>query len=733
MSLSEENVRNEILSLLEDAYTGRVNNLKRSINLADKALKLSRQSNDVALEGKSLNQLSLYLMIQGSHKKSQEVAEDAIRCFTILNDELGIAEAKYNIAGIYYKTDNFHLGLMNLVDCLAIYKKHNDYHFQSKVHKSLGTIYEYFGDEKNALKSYEAAIDAAKKAKDRNLESNAFNPLSGIYLKKNKIKLAMETIEKSIAIKRASADVRGLAFAIYGRGKVYAKTKQYDLAERDYLEALKTHEEMGERLGTAMALHKLGALYIEKGQLEKAKETLYTGLAHTEKYNTTIIIFRCHYLLYTIYRLENNTEKALYYLEQYLAHKERVINTQTLQVIENYELITKMELLEKENQAQKEKDEIIEKKNRAEEMARVRQEFLSTMSHEIRTPLNAVVTITSLLAPKADKEEKELLDSLKYASNNLLLLINDILDFTKLENGKVTLEKKPTNINQLLKSIQGTYESLAKDKGLRLETKLDKLLTPAYLLDNTKTSQILGNLIGNSIKFTEKGKVTVSIENISPGRETDIVRFRVSDTGIGIHQKHFEEIFESFSQPKSVTTRKHGGSGLGLAIVKKLVALYNSKIIVESTQGVGSSFYFDVLLTKAIAVEEAPLEISGKLQQKTVLLAEDNKVNAMVAMRLLKNWGLVTEHAENGLLAVEKAKQKAYDYILMDIHMPEMNGFDATRQIRTQANPNANTPIFALTADITAENQDEYSQYFSGFLLKPIEIEKLYTALVSAI
>ena len=307
MNLSGGIERNEILSLLEEAYVGRINNLKRSINLADKALKLSRQLNDIALVGKSQNQLSLYLMIQGNHKKSQEAAEEAIKCFTELNDELGLAEAKYNIAGIYYKTDNFHLGLMNLVDCLAIYKKHNHYHYQSKVHKSLGTIYEYFGDEKNAIKSYEAAIEAAQLAKDRNLESNAFNPLSGIYLKKNKIKMAMDLIEKSIAIKRASADVRGLAFAIYGRGKVYAKTKQHNLAEKDFLEALRIHEEMGERLGTAMALHKLAALYLENDQLEKAKETLLTALAHTHKYNTTIIKFRCQYLLYKIYKQEGNT------------------------------------------------------------------------------------------------------------------------------------------------------------------------------------------------------------------------------------------------------------------------------------------------------------------------------------------------------------------------------------------------------------------------------------------
>jgi CheY-like chemotaxis protein len=251
----------------------------------------------------------------------------------------------------------------------------------------------------------------------------------------------------------------------------------------------------------------------------------------------------------------------------------------------------------------------------------------------------------------------------------------------------------------------------------------------AYELDDTKISQILGNLISNAIKFTDVGSVTLSVEKIKTLKTTDILRFKVIDTGVGIGENNFEEIFESFSQPKSITTKKHGGSGLGLAIVKKLVELHDSTIHVESKIGKGSAFYFDIEFKrtrlKKVVVAETPHLLTGK----TVLLAEDKKVNAMEATKLLSNWGLVIELAENGLVATEKAGDKKYDFILMDIHMPEMNGYDATLQIRNTINPNTQTPIFALTADTTVSTQQEYINYFTSVLQKPIDIDKLQKAL----
>jgi len=731
MEIIAAEVNNQIVSLLNEAYSCRTSNLRESNNLANKALALSQKANNKNLIGKSLNQLALYAMIQGEYDISTAHSQQAIKYYEELEDEQGIADAKYSMAGIYYKTDNYHLGLTYLIDCLITYRKFNDYHNQARVQKSLGTIYEYFGDQKNAIKSYEDAVDAAQKAGDTNLESNAYNPLSGVYLKQNDAEKAMALIERAIAMKKQKGDIRGLAFSLYGRAKVHCYNKQYDKAELDFEKAIALHLEMGERLGLGMAYCKFAAMYVDKGEFENAKKILDQGIELSEQYNIVIIKFKCNNLFYRIYKLENESVKALEYLERYLQQREAVINTQTLKIIENYELLSKMESLEQEARSQKEKAEIIEKKNRAEQAALVKQEFLSTMSHEIRTPLNAVITIAALLGDKVNKKEKQFVDSLKFAANNLLLIINDILDFTKLDTGKAYLDTRPTNFDQLLQNIKNTYESLATEKGIKLLLKIDKELSPSFLMDETKFSQIVGNLFTNAIKFTDVGHVELNVEKINNADDMEQVRFKIADTGTGIAANHLESIFDSFSQPKSITTRKQGGSGLGLAIVKKLVELHGSNIKVSSTEGQGSMFYFDLNLKRAGTPDKVPIAKSDLLKDKTVLLAEDNMINAMVAMKLLSNWKMKAEHATNGLLALEKSRLKAYDFILMDIHMPEMDGFEATMNIRNEKSFNCAVPIFALTADITAEHQEGYNSYFNGFLSKPIEINKLYEAMVN--
>ncbi len=723
----------QINSLLDEAYKTRIHNLKKSTQLASKALKQSREIRNEALTGHSLNRLSLFYMIMGEYKRAITMAKEAIKHFENLNDERGVADAKYSIAGVYYKTDNYHLGLVYLMDCLIIYRKYNDYHNQARAQKSLGTIYEYIGDVRNAMRAYENSIEAAEKIKDNNLISNVYNPLSGIYLKQGNVKKALNLIEDAIELKSESGDIRGLAFSLYGRGKVYTKTTEYHKAERDFKEALVIHNRENDKLGIAMALYKMGVLYVEMNRHDEAKEILQQALELSTQYNITIIKFKSNHQLYLIYKKEKNTEKSLEYLELYLQQKEAVINTQTLQVIENYEMITKMEALKNEAKAQIERAEILEKKELAEQTAKMKQEFLSTMSHEIRTPLNAVITITSLLSERSEPGEKDLFDSLKFASNNLLLIINDILDFTKLDADKVQLEPHPCEFDSLIKRITRTYDRMATEKGLKPSVVLDPTIWESYEMDETKIVQILGNLISNAIKYTEQGTVQLEVKKINSDDHHDTLRFIISDTGVGIPFEYFDKMFQSFSQPKSITTRKQGGSGLGLAIVKKLIELHNSEIFVESEVGKGSVFHFDITLRRSVTIAKPPAKSFNDIRNCNILLAEDNMINAMVARKLLSKWGITAEHAKNGLEAIEMSQQKAYDFILMDIHMPEMNGFDATAHIRSNANPNSGTPIFALTADITAEHQSEYVNYFSGFLRKPIEVDKLHAALTGTL
>ncbi len=722
--------KDHITLLLKEAYEVRIYDLKKSIALSEQALYLSRDFNDPSLIGESLNQLALYFMILGEYDKSNTMAQEAILYYNELGDEKGIADAKYTIAGIYYKTDNYHMGLVYLIDCIQIYKKFEDYHNISRAEKSLGTVYEYFGDTNNAVIAYENAIKAATKAKDLNLESNAYNNLSGVYLKQGKIMSALELIERAIAIKKQTGDTRGLAFSIYGRGKANASLGKFLEAESDYLEAVEIHQSMGERLGLGMAYHKIAVLYTEMGLLKKAKEYVQLGLKHSKDYNIVIIKFKCEYLSYRLAKLENDPSGALRALENYLRQKETVINTQTLKVIENYDLILKMRTMEKEALMEREKAEIIEKKNRAEQSARIRQEFLSIMSHEIRTPMNAITTIIAMFNEKNMAiEERELMELLKISSDNLLKIINDILDFTSLESGQVNLHLSETNFSNLMNTICNTYDAMAKSKHLVLHLEIDPQVASTYLMDATRITQIMGNLITNAIKFTNEGSVKIEISKIAQVDSTDKILFKIKDSGEGMAQEELDRIFESFIQIRPITTRKHGGTGLGLAIVKKIVEMHGSFIEVSSTPGEGSIFSFELALEQAKPQNFITQNITNQLKNKYALIAEDNEINALLIRKLLTKWGVNTDHATTGIQAVEMAKRNNYDFILMDIHMPEMNGFDATKLIKTFDPQKASIPIFALTADITAPTQDEYNFYFNGFLWKPLQIEKLFEAL----
>lgn len=331
-----------ILELLEEAYQTRSNNLDKSIELATEALEKSKLASDKALIGKSLNQLALFKMIRADYNDSIAMSEEAIAYFGELKDEKGVADAKYNIAGVLYKTDKLHSGLVHLIDCLKTYRKFNDFHQQARVLKAIGTIYEYFGDDQKALDTYLASVEAARKVENLNLESNALNPISGIYLNQGKIERAMKVIEQSIQMKEETKDIRGLAFALYGRGKVYTSMMEFDKAEKDFNNSIEIHEEMGEKLGLGMANHKLGYMYLIAGRKEEAKR--YLGYASDFGMKNKIILlnFKCNNLLYQIYKEEGNTKEALRYLENYVTEKETVFNKLTLKVIENYGLETNL-------------------------------------------------------------------------------------------------------------------------------------------------------------------------------------------------------------------------------------------------------------------------------------------------------------------------------------------------------------------------------------------------------
>ncbi len=382
---------------------------------------------------------------------------------------------------------------------------------------------------------------------------------------------------------------------------------------------------------------------------------------------------------------------------------------------------------------------LIKAKEKETEANRAKDEFLSIISHEIRTPINAVLGISHLLLIENPKEEQlENLNALKYSSENLLSLVNNILDFNKIASGSLELEKIDFNLEQILNGLQTIFHYEAKEKNIFFIVKKDPLLPKMLIGDSTRISQVLTNLVNNAIKFTEKGKV---ILRVVVANETDTsydLKFAIEDTGIGIPDDKKNKIFKSFVQANSDTTRKYGGSGLGLAICKQLIEIMGGTLTLQSEVGIGSTFSFLLNLQKSniTSISEytnPPNTLNIKEQDNLngikILVAEDNKVNIMVIKKFLKSWKVNYHFAENGLVAVGKAAINDYDIILMDLEMPVMNGFDATQSIR-QTKKNSTTPIYALTASNSIDTKNKIKKFgMDGHISKPFNPPELYIML----
>ncbi|MBO3273443.1 ATP-binding protein [Hymenobacter defluvii] len=370
----------------------------------------------------------------------------------------------------------------------------------------------------------------------------------------------------------------------------------------------------------------------------------------------------------------------------------------------------------------------------AEASAKAKEVFLANMSHEIRTPMNGILGMARLLKrSELATLQVEYLDSILASAENLLVLLDDVLDFAKIESGKISLERIPFDISATLQSAVNSLRFKAEEKDLVLEARLPTDSLPTVLGDPLRLSQVLLNLINNAIKFTSWGHVAIGVEIEERVGEIVYCKFCVEDTGIGIASDKFDHIFESFSQADSSTTRLHGGTGLGLSICKDLIELQGGRIWVRSTPGQGSCFYFTLpysISNEAPASKPEPVLVPGALQGLRVLLAEDNHVNQLLAVALLQSWAVDVELAENGEHALAKAQAVPYDLILMDIRMPRLSGTRVTAHLREQLNPNQHTPIIALTANALKQEVESYAHSgFTGYLVKPYHETDLYVTL----
>lgn len=533
-------------------------------------------------------------------------------------------------------------------------------------------------------------------------KADALYQIGTIEMSRNRNNLALNYFNKALDLNAKNKNLEQKAAILLALSTVYEKM----LDKNNAYIYLKQHTNLKESI-SLLDNEKLGVDDYEKfKETERLEEAAKINKENIQKAKTSKFSKLISILAIALISILSLLSLSLY--------KNNIIRTQS-----NL-------LLEEKNR------ELVIAKEKAEKASNARSEFLSTVSHELRTPLNAINGIAHLLLEESPKKSQmNYLESLKFSGNYLTNFINDILEINKIDSSKAQIENINFNLKLLLYNIQNSLKELASENNNNFSLEIDSDI-PDYLIgDPTKLSQILMNLINNALKFTHDGSVTVITKLVSLEDKKASIYFEVKDSGIGIPEDKLEIVFDSFSQGSVGINRKYGGTGLGLTIVKKLVTILGGEIKLESTVEKGSSFSFEL----PFKVSRKPLKIDKKnkpindsnLKDKKILVVEDNKINQLVSRKMLENKGVICEMVDNGEDAIEMAKTNKFDMILMDVHLPGINGTIATKKIREF---DTTTPVIALTAISLNENRKMLLSYgMNDVITKPFVPENFYAVI----
>lgn len=719
--------------------------------------------------------LSLSMSSQNSVDKDPEILQNNIN-YRITQSEYDID--KYN----YYQAQK------KLDEALEIATEIDD-------KKSIGLIYSKKGrlqliieDLDEAIVSLNKAIEVQRLAKDNENLGNSYKTFGDIYVSKQNYKQALDYYRSAQTLFEQEGLNKELADVLLSEGKTYISINNYSKARMLIEQSIALSKRYYLFKTESSALINHGKVYTALGDPAKALTYANEGLSIAKTNHFAEIIDESYLVLSDInqklgdYKLSNDylrnhiklsdslrkvkrenlsEEKKIKFLlndqiEDNKKQKEQLeeANTKndlgTLISILSVALITILSLLtlslyknnnirlRTNNMLHKKNAELIVAKEKAELASKTKANFLSTVTHELRTPLYAVTGLSNMLLEENPKPEQiQHLKSLKFSGDYLLTFINDILQINKIEANKVDIEPELFNLKKKINNIILALNNSAQDNNTKLHFEYDKTLPKNFIADQLKISQILINLIGNSIKFTKDGDIWVRVYKLREDNGIYNLRFEIEDNGIGISKEKQENMFESFSQGSIQINRKYGGTGLGLSIVKGLIEILKGKIYLKSELGTGSTFYFEIPLKyTGEEVKDTKVTLFNEtkeldLTNVKVLVVEDNKINQMITKKILTKMDLNCEVVDNGEAAVDMVKTNKYDIVLMDIHMPGISGIEATKIIRTF---DKELTIFALTAVTIEDKMHEFEEAgFTDIIPKPFKQEEFEKKLFNAL
>jgi len=741
------------------------------------AIELAERTGDVASQAEGFLEIARASKDQGRYSKALDNCFKSLRLYEFLKDNKGVADAT-NVIGIIQKNQGRYKEAMGTFEhVLKLRKELADVKGMAGVSNNIGLVRQHMGESQEALDFYFQAIALNKSIGNKRWVSYNYNNIGNSYMSLNDLDKSLEYYQKSLEIKEEIKDERGICSSYLNIGQVYflqgknevaipflreglrmaveQKNFHFITTGHDYLQ--RVYETLGDyktAFTSLAALHRIeDSLHLAEEDLrltemesiynqdkreqeiqllKKDRQVQEAEIRQKDYLNFFLMISLGLILLTTAIYYNNNRLKTI--ANNRLAEQNDAIRAQQEKIqAQQDDILSKNEMLHQKNAA------LEEANKEAERASKAKAAFLSTMSHEIRTPLNAIIGMTHMLMDgQTPKDQLEQLRITNFSAKTLLSLVNDILDFSKIDAGKIIFESISFHLRNLLLEINESLKINADGKRLPLVLEIEKEVPDFVLGDPVRLTQILTNLIGNAIKFTETGEVRLVVAVVNKGGQDMELSFTVKDTGIGIPKEKHETIFKRFQQADSGTTRNYGGTGLGLAITKQLVELQQGRIEVESAVGKGSKFTVFLGFGRSQDTEpdkEQQLKNQSKLQGYKVLLVEDNLINQKVACNFLRKWEMYYEVANNGQEALKLVSDNEYDLILMDIQMPIMDGFEATRRIRkmTDARKRA-IPIVALTASAPLEVREKiFAAGVSEYVIKPFNPSELFGKLEKCI